>query len=66
MYRYILHSDLSDHIIGKYRFRLANRCYADKVDGMPVDDDTNYVVLAQQVIDIYGRDFTLTMFQERG
>ena len=58
MYRYILHSDLSDHIIGKYRFRLANRCYADKVDGMPVEDDTNYVVLAQQVIDIYGRDFT--------
>lgn len=58
MHRYILRSDLSDDIINKYRFRLTNRCYADTVDGMPVDDDTNYVVLAQQIIDTYGRDFT--------
>lgn len=58
MHRYILHSDLNDDILSKYRFRFANRCYADKIDGMPVDDDTNYVVLAQQVIEKYGRDFT--------
>lgn len=58
MHRYILHSDLNDDILSKYRFRFANRCYADKVDGMPVDDDTNYVVLAQQVVEKYGRDFT--------
>ena len=58
MHRYILRSDLNDDILGKYQFRFAGRCYADEVDGMPVDDDTNYVVLAQMVIEKYGRDFT--------
>lgn len=58
MHRYILHSDLNDDILNKYNFRFAGRCYADKVDGMPVDDDTNYVVLAQEIIEKYGRDFT--------
>lgn len=58
MHRYILHTDLNDDILSKYRFRFASRCYADKVDGMPMDDDTNYVVLAQQVIEKYGRNFT--------
>jgi len=58
MHRYIRRSDLNDDILQKYTFRFANRCYADTVSGMPVDDDTNYVVLAQKVIDIYGRDFT--------
>lgn len=58
MHRYIRHSDLNDDILNKYKYRFASRCYADTADGMPVDDDTNYVVLAQKVIDKYGRDFT--------
>ena len=58
MYRDILHSDLTNDILNKYSFRFINRCYADKVDGMPIDDDTNYVVLAQEIIKKYGRDFT--------
>lgn len=58
LHRYILHSDLNDDIIKKYKFGFANSCYADKVDGMPPDDDTNYVVLAQQIVEKYGRDFT--------
>lgn len=58
MHRYILQKDLNDEILSKYNFRFAGRCYADAVDGMPVDDDTNYVVLAQKVIEKYGRDFT--------
>ena len=32
--------------------------FADKPDGAPVDDDTNYTVLYQKLIDIYGFDFT--------
>lgn len=58
MHRYILHSDLNEDILNRYKFRFANRAYADTVDGMPVDDDTNYVVLAQEIIEKYGRDFT--------
>lgn len=58
MHRYILHSDLNDHILNTYQFPFANRCYADAVDGMPADDDTNYTVLYQEVIKQYGKDFT--------
>ncbi len=58
LHRYILRSDLSREILEKYRFGFMGRHYADEIDGMPVDDDTNYVVLAQQIIQKYGRDFT--------
>ena len=34
------------------------KCFADKVSYMPFDDDTNYMVLDQKVIERYGRDFT--------
>ena len=58
MHRYILKSDLTDEICQKYKYPLKDRCFADAVDGMPVDDDTNYVVLAQLIIEKYGRYFT--------
>ena len=58
MHRYIYRSDLTKDIIEKYTFGFTGRCYADEIDGMPVDDDTNYVVLAQIILDQYGRDFT--------
>lgn len=58
MRRYIYRSDLNDGIASKYKFRFSGRAYADEIDGMPVDDDTNYVVLAQKIIEKYGRDFT--------
>ena len=34
-----------------------NKPYGDNVDGMPVDDDTNYVVMAQQIIEQFDKDF---------
>ena len=58
MHRYIYRSDVSDDILAKYQYGFAGRCYADEIDGMPVDDDTNYVVLAQLILDQYGKDFT--------
>jgi len=58
MYRYIHRRDLKDIDLTKYKFNFAGRIYADEIDGMPVDDDTNYVVLAQKIIEKYGRDFT--------
>ena len=58
MYRYIRNSDLTKELINDYRYGFGGRCYADTVDGMPVDDDINYTVLAQVLIERYGRDFT--------
>jgi len=58
MHRYIYRSDLREGVAEKYRFPLKGRPYADEIDGMPVDDDTNYVVLAQKIVEKYGRAFT--------
>ncbi len=58
MHRYILKTDIEGLDLGKYKFPLARRPYADKIDGMPSDDDTTYTVLSQKIIGKYGRDFT--------
>ncbi|MBE6708591.1 MAG: ADP-ribosylglycohydrolase family protein [Ruminococcaceae bacterium] len=55
MHRYILESDMTEEIKAKYD---TNPWYADTIDGMPVDDDTNYTVLYQQIINAYGRTFS--------
>ena len=57
MKRYFLYGSFTDALKEKYPW-LSGRCFADKVSYMPFDDDTNYVVLAQEVIKRYGRDFT--------
>lgn len=58
MHRYIYKTDINDEICSKYNYSFANRPYADEIDGMPVDDDTNYVVLAQLIVEKYGKIFT--------
>ena len=58
MHRYIYKSELSNEIINKYKYPFASRAYTDEISGMPVDDDTNYTVLAQVLIEKYGKDFT--------
>lgn len=58
MHRYILSTDITDEVCSHYKFFLKNKPYADIVDGMPVDDDTNYVALGQRIIEDYGRSFT--------
>ena len=57
MHRYILSTDITDDMHSRYKFYLRNKAYADTVDGMPVDDDTNYVVLAQRIVEESGKDF---------
>lgn len=57
MHRYILSTDITDEVCSHYKFYLKNKPYADTVDGMPVDDDTNYVVLAQKIVEECGRNF---------
>lgn len=56
--RYIVSSDITDEMCQRYRFPLKERCWADTLTAAPVDDDTNYTVMAQALIDRFGRDFT--------
>lgn len=58
MHRYILRSDMTEEVLKAISFRPNNSWFADVVDGAPVDDDTNYTVMAMQVIERYGRSFT--------
>ena len=58
MHRYIYRKDINDEMCKKYSYPLSGRHYADEIDSMPIDDDTNYVVLAQLIIEKYGKDFT--------
>ncbi len=57
LHRYLLASDMTQEVCSNYKFMLRGKPFADTVDGMPVDDDTNYVVLAQKIVNDYGRDF---------
>ena len=57
MHRYILSTDITDEVCSHYKFGFKNKPYGDTVDGMPVDDDTNYVVLSQKIIEDNGRAF---------
>ena len=57
MHRYIISTDITDEVCSHYKFFLRNKAYADTVDGMPVDDDTNYVALAQVLVEDCGRNF---------
>ncbi len=58
MHRYILSSDITEDMIKRTSFKIAGRCYADTIDYFPADDDTNYTVLYQKIIDTCGRSFT--------
>ncbi len=58
MHRYINHEDMPQHLYEKYPYPLSSKPFGDLVDGMPVDDDTNYTVLSQLLIEQYGREFT--------
>ena len=61
MTRYIMQSDVTEEIDGKYKFDFigakGRKTYPDVIKFAPIDDDTNYVVLAQLLIKKFGRDF---------
>lgn len=57
MQRYILSTDVTDEMINKLGYS-KNSCWADNISCAPVDDDTNYTVLANVLVEKYGRDFT--------
>lgn len=57
LHRYILSTDITDEVGSHYKFGLKNKDYGDTVSAMPVDDDTNYTVMAQLIVEENGRDF---------
>ncbi len=58
LHRYVLRTDVTEETLQKYQFPFNIDCYADVLTGMPPDDDTNYMVLYQEIIEKYGRNFT--------
>ena len=60
MRRYIRKSELSEEICADCNFPYRSRNdYIDVVhDFFPMDDDTNYTVMAAHLLERYGRDFT--------
>ncbi|MBQ9748354.1 MAG: ADP-ribosylglycohydrolase family protein [Clostridia bacterium] len=58
MHRYIMASEITEEIRSKYKFSFMEKACADNIKCAPVDDDTNYVALAQLLIRRAGRDFT--------
>ena len=58
MHRYILKSDIDKIDTAKYDYEFRKSACADKCDGMPTDDDTNYMVLYQEIVNNYGRGFS--------
>lgn len=58
MHRYVRSDDPTPQMLETFRFDLRNRVYADRIECAPADDDTNYTVMAQQIIERYGTDFT--------
>lgn len=56
--RYIAKADLGDDFINNIDNKwIVNRPWVDTVSYMPFDDDTNYTVMGQIIIDRFGKDF---------
>lgn len=58
IHRYILSSEVPSELFEKYPYPLSQKCFIDQIDAAPCDDDTNYTVLYQQLVEQYGRNFT--------
>lgn len=59
LHRYIRLSDCTEeNVRGMKHNLLWESAFPDKVNYMPYDDDTNYMVLAMILVEKYGKDFT--------
>lgn len=58
MKTYIYQKAITEEVRKQFDFNVYDRCYADTLTCAPADDDTNYVVMASELIERYGRNFT--------
>ena len=58
LHRYVYRADVTEETIRKYKFPFKGRHYVGDIEGMLPDDDINYVIIAQELIQKCGRDFT--------
>lgn len=59
LHRYILRSDITEEMVQQFDFPLLSMGgFTDTITCAPADDDTNYTVLYQEIIEKYGREFT--------
>lgn len=58
MHRYVYRTDITEKVLNKYSFVFNSRPYIDEVEAFPPDDDMNYTVMYQEIIDASGKGFT--------
>lgn len=58
MRRYIISSDITDEMLKTFSFKMSGKVFPDMRSNAPSDDDTNYTVMYQRIVEKYGRDFT--------
>lgn len=58
LHRYLTKQDLLTHPAEKFKVADLTSMLADTIECAPVDDDTNYTVMAGEIIERYGRNFT--------
>lgn len=58
LHSYIRQADIDPELRKKFDFDVYHRCYADTLDCAPADDDTNYTVMAGEILQRFGPGFT--------
>lgn len=56
--RYIKRAEVTEKILSNSEYKYPGTAYIDIISSVPYDDDTNYTVMAQRIIEKYGRNFT--------